>query len=72
MHIKSNTENTCYVTFDSNDVKEDILMAGLNIRGTYNNVYDVEKILVNVTIKDTPYELSDYFLIEHMRSLVML
>ena len=61
------TENTCYVTVDSNDVKEDILMAGLNIRGTYNNVYDVEKILTNVTIKDAPYELSDYFLIEHMR-----
>ena len=72
MHIKSNTENTCYVTFDSHDVKEDILMAGLNIRWTYNNVYDVEKILANVTIKDAPYELSDYFLIEHMRSLVML
>ena len=33
----------------------------------YNNVYDVEKILTNVTIKDAPYELSDYFLIEHMR-----
>ena len=61
------TEHTCYVTVASNDVKEEIIMNGLNIRGTYNNVYDVEKILTNVTIKDAPYELSDYFLIEHMR-----
>ena len=61
------TENTCYVTVTSNEIKEDIIMAGLNIRETYNTVYDVEKILTNVTIKDAPYELSDYFLIEHLR-----
>ena len=62
------TENTCYVTVATNEVKEEIITNGLNIRETYNNVYDVEKILTNVTIKDAPYELSDYFLIEHMRN----
>ena len=61
------TENTCYVTVASNDVKEEIIINGLNIRETYNNVYDVEKILTNVKIKDAPYELSDFFLIEHTR-----
>ena len=61
------TENTCYVTVASTNTKEEILMAGLNIRDTYNNVYDVERILTNVTIKDAPYELDDYFIIEHMK-----
>ena len=61
------TENTCYVTVDSTETKEEIIMPGLNIRDTYNNVHDVVKILTNVTIKDAPYELGDYFLIEHLR-----
>ena len=39
------TENTCYVTVDSTETKEEIIMAGLNIRDTYNNVYDVEKFV---------------------------
>ena len=61
------TENTCFITVASNEAKEQLIMDGINVRNTYNNVYDVDKILTNVTIMDAPYELSDYFLIEHMR-----
>lgn len=39
----------------------------INIRNTYNNAYDVDRVLTNVTIKDAPYELCDIFLIENLR-----
>ena len=33
-------------------------------------VFDVDKIVTNVTIKDAPYELSDIFILQHMRTFV--
>ena len=61
------TENNCLITVVSNEVKEQLIIDGINIRNTYNNVYDVDRVLTNVTIKDAPYELNDIFLIEHLR-----
>ena len=55
------TENNCLITVASNEVKEHLIIDGINIRNTYNNVYDVDRVLTNVTIKDAPYELSDVF-----------
>lgn len=61
------TENNCLITVGSNEIKEQLIIEGINIRNTYNNVYDVDRVLTNVTIKDAPYELNDLFLIEHLR-----
>ena len=61
------TENNCLITVASNDAKEHLIIDGINIRNTFNNVYDVDRVLTNVTIKDAPCELSDIFLIEHLR-----
>ena len=55
------TENNCLITVVSNEVKEQLIIDGINIRNTYNNVYDVDRVLTNVTIKDAPYELNDIF-----------
>ena len=42
-------------------------MEGINIRGTYSSIYDFERVITNVTIKDAPYELSDNHIIYHMK-----
>ena len=62
------TENACFVTVDSRETKEKLLLEGVNIRGTYNEFFDAERVITNVTIKDAPYELSDSFIIEEMKS----
>ena len=61
------TESTCFVSLKNQEAKESLIIGGVNIRDTYNNVFDVEKIVTNVTIKDAPYELDDRFLIEYLR-----
>ena len=61
------TENNCLITVGSNETKEQLIIDGISIRNTYNNVYDVDRVITNVTIKDAPYELDDLFLIEHLR-----
>ena len=42
-------------------------MEGINIRGTYNNILDVDRVITNVTIKDAPYELGDSYIIHYMK-----
>ena len=49
------------------DAKESLIVNGIDIRNIYNNVFDVDKNVTNVTIKDAPYELDDLFLIEYLR-----
>ena len=61
------TENACFITVDTNESKEKLILEGVNIRGTYCNVLDVERVITNVTIKDAPYELSDEHIIYHMK-----
>lgn len=34
----------------------------------FNSVYDVQQVITNVTIKDAPFELSDAFLLQHMKT----
>ena len=62
------TENACFVTLSSNETKEILLIEGVNIRGTYNDTFDADRVITNVTIKDAPYELADSFIIHHMKS----
>lgn len=62
------TENTCFITLKTKEAKERLIIEGINIRDIHNNVFDVDKIVTNVTIKDAPYELSDAFLIQHLNS----
>ena len=45
------TENPCFVTVDTRGAKEKLLCDGLSIRGTFNNVFDVDKIVTHVTIR---------------------
>ena len=62
------TENTCFVTLNAKETKERLLLEGVNIRHTYNDIFDADRVITNVTIKDAPYELADSFLIHHMKS----
>lgn len=55
------------MTLRSREDKEKLITEGINIRGTYNNVFDLDKLVTNVTIKDAPYELSDSFVLHHMK-----
>ena len=55
------TETACFVTVNSNEIKQKLLLGGINIRGTYNNILDVDRVITNVTIKDAPYELGDSY-----------
>ena len=61
------TESTCFITLKTQDAKESLIVNGIDIRNIYNNVFDVDKIVTNVTIKDAPYEFDDLFLIEYLR-----
>ena len=62
------TENACFITVETSEAKDKLICEGLNVRGTFNNIFDVDKIVTNVTIKDAPFELSDQFLIHYMKS----
>ena len=44
----------CFVTVNANEVKQKLLLEGINIRGAYNNIVDADRIVTNVTIKDAP------------------
>ena len=57
------TESSCFVSVVSKEAKEKLIVEGVNIRETFNNVFDVDKIVTNVTTKDAPYELSDIFIL---------
>lgn len=61
------TETSCFVTLTTREAKERLLTSGIDIRNQFNSVYDVDKIVTNVTIKDAPFELSDTFLLEHLK-----
>ena len=39
------TESTCFVSLKNQEAKESLIIGGVNIRDTYNNVFDVEKKL---------------------------
>ena len=61
------TETTCFITLDSDEVKQKLLLDGINVRGTFNSITDVDRVITNVTIKDAPYELSDTYIIHYMK-----
>ena len=61
------TETTCLVTVSTREAKETLLSTGLSVRNMYNSLYDVDQVITNVTIKDAPFELSDSFIMYHMK-----
>ena len=61
------TETACFVTVNSNEIKQKLLLGGINIRGTYNNILDVDRVITNVAIKDARYELGDSYIIHYMK-----
>ena len=60
------TESTCLVSLVSRDAKESLISTGINVRDVFCDVYDVDQIVTNVTIKDAPYELSDAYILHHL------
>ena len=56
----------CLVSLVSRDAKESLLSTGINVRDVFCDVYDVDQIVTNVTIKDAPYELSDSYILHHL------
>ena len=48
-------ENNCLITVVSIETKEQLIIDGIPIHNTYNNVYDVDRVITKVTIKDAPY-----------------
>ena len=59
------SESACFVTLVS---RESLLSSGINVRNVFNDVYDVDQIITNVTIKDTPLELSYAFILHHIKT----
>ena len=62
------TESSCFITLVGRDAKESLLSSGINVRDVFSDVYDVEQIITNVTIKDAPFELSDAYILHHMNT----
>ena len=57
------TESACFITVVSNEMKQKLLLEGINIRGAYNNIVDVDRLITKVTLKDAPYKLGDSYII---------
>ena len=62
------TETSCFVTLVSRDAKESLLSSGINVRDMFSDVYDVDQIITNVTIKGAPFELSDSYILHHLKT----
>ena len=52
------TESSCFVSVVWKEAKEKLIVEGVNIRETFNNVFGVDKIVTNVTTKDAPVTFS--------------
>ena len=52
----------------SRDAKENLLSSGINVRDMFSDVYDVDQIITNVTIKDAPFELSNSYILHHKKT----
>ena len=62
------TEKDCIVTVtvSEQDVKKRLSRVGLTVKDKYMKCYSVEIEITNVTIKDTPYEMSDAAIVVNM------
>ena len=49
------TENACFVSVNANETKERLILEGINIRGTYSSIYDVERVITNVKMPHMGY-----------------
>ena len=61
------TESACFVTLASREAKESLLSSGISVRNVFNDCFDVDQIITNVTIKDAPFELSDSYILHHIQ-----
>lgn len=53
------TFKECRVTLTSMEAKQKLKAAGLNVRNMYYRVQDADKPVMNVTVKDAPFEMDD-------------
>ena len=60
------TSKMCVVTCDSMNSKHTLVTEGLTINDRNIKVFEVEKTITNVTIKDAPYELEDKYITSSM------
>ncbi|XP_062585155.1 uncharacterized protein LOC134246823 [Saccostrea cucullata] len=60
------TEKECFVTLKSEQTKEQLLMSGVTVKNRTVTLYEVDKQITNVTIKDAPIELPDTFITTNM------
>jgi hypothetical protein len=60
------TEKSCIVTLKSEQAKYKILNSEISLKNRSINFFDIDKNVINVTIKDVPCEMSDQFIATHM------
>ena len=60
------TYSNCLITLDNSDSKGIVKEQGLKIRGRIISVSDADVNIINVTIKDAPFELSNDFIFTHL------
>lgn len=61
------TEKDCVITVSEPIAKAKLVVKGINIKNFHINIYDVEKQVTNLTIKDAPVELNDHVLCAYIR-----
>ena len=60
------TSGECYVTFKNVAIKRNVQQNGILLKGKDVALFDSDKDITNVTIKDLPYEVSDTFLMSSL------
>lgn len=60
------TEKECVITLNDFAPKDKLLSSGITVKDRSVKLFDVEKQITNVTIKDAPFELHDTFICSSM------
>ncbi|XP_060069871.1 uncharacterized protein LOC132561603 [Ylistrum balloti] len=60
------TEKNCVVSCKNIEAKNKLLINNIELNGRTVKLFDVEKTITNVTVKDAPFELKDEVIIAYM------
>jgi hypothetical protein len=66
------TEKACIVTLKSEQAKYKILNSEISLKNRSVNYFEIDKNVINVTIKDAPCEVSNQFIATQMLKYVQV
>lgn len=62
------TQTECRITLKTPEAKQALKANGLNLRNMYVKPLDADKIIMNVTVKDAPFEMSDTVIVTALQA----